>query len=157
MLLIKVLLILSLLLIFYQDLKERQVYWFLFPIAAFFFGVLYYTNTIKTLFFLSVVTNLMFVGVLVLVIYLYARYKLKLGIFNVFGLGDLLLFIGLAFTFSSVSFLVLFVCALIFSLLLHISIKRSNATVPLAGYMSLFFGITYIAQWMGFINNLYSL
>lgn len=158
MLSIKIILILCLGVILYQDIKERQVYWFLFPISALCFGALFYFNTLQELFYMSILINLIFVGLLLLIVYVYTKIKLKTTFNNVFGLGDMLLFFGLSLSFSSVSFIVIFISALIFSLVLHFLVKRqSMTTVPLAGYMSLFFGLTYVAYWFGFINSLYSI
>ncbi|MFD0963855.1 hypothetical protein [Pseudofulvibacter geojedonensis] len=84
---------------------------------------------------------------------------MKIHIKEAIGLGDILLFIALTCTFSLVSFITLFVSSLLFSLLLHLISSKGNKekTVPLAGYMSLFFAISYIAYWSGLITNLYSL
>ena len=154
---VKIILIILFSIVIFQDIKERQVYWFLFPLIGVCCGYLYYSQTLTELFIVSILVNAAFVFLLLFVVYIYSRLKLKASIFNSIGLGDILLFFGLAFTFSSVSFIVIFICALIFSLLLHMLLKRNESTVPLAGYMSLFFGLTYIAYWSGIINSLYSI
>ncbi len=145
--------------IFYQDVKERKVYWFFFPILAIVCGILHYNNVLPELFFMSTIINLTFVSILLLILLLYSRYKLKIKFSDAFGLGDVLLFIALSFAFSSVSFLILFISSLIFSLMLHFILKTNskNKTVPLAGYMSLFFGIAYLGYWLGFINSVYTI
>jgi len=145
--------------IFYKDLKERKVYWFFFPIIALLSGILHCDNVMLESFFLSTIINLTFISILLLVILLYSKYKLKMKFSDTFGLGDVLLFIALSFTFTSVSFLVLFISALIFSLLLHFIVKNNqkNKTVPLAGYMSLFFGLAYLGYWFGIINAVYTI
>ncbi|MEM9680624.1 MAG: hypothetical protein AAF901_09895, partial [Bacteroidota bacterium] len=93
------------------------------------------------------------------VVLLYSNIKLKTSITKTFGLGDALLFLALAFTFANISFLVLFIFGLVFSLLLHVLLKHYSkfSTVPLAGYLSLFFAITYMAHWMGFLKYLYTI
>lgn len=153
----KIILIALFLLVFYQDIKERQVFWFLFPLIGLCCGYLYYAETLVELFISSILINAVFVFLLLFMVYLYSRYKLKTAFSNSIGLGDILLFFGLAFTFSSVSFIVIFISALVFSLVLHLMVKKPQSTVPLAGYMSLFFGLTYIAYWFGFVNFLYSI
>jgi Type IV leader peptidase family len=157
MLIVKIILILSLGYILYQDIKERQVYWFMFPISALCFGILFYRNTLQELFYVSVLINFIFVSLLLGFVYLYTKIKLKTDFNTVFGYGDVLLFIGLSLSFSSVSFIIIFISSLIFSLVLHLVTKKQSMTVPLAGYMSLFFGLTYVAFWFGFINSLYSI
>ncbi|MCD2257584.1 hypothetical protein KWG70_00040 [Psychroserpens sp. XSD401] len=143
--------------IFYQDIKERQVYWFLFPLVALCAGVLLYQNMLPELFFTTIIINLLFMVVLLLVVYLYSRIKLKTQISKTFGLGDGLLFLALIFTFSSVSFLILFVFGLVFSLVIHLAVKKKSefTTVPLAGYLSLFFALTYSSHWLGLIKSVY--
>jgi len=98
-------------------------------------------------------------GILLLVVYIYSKFKLKTALKNTFGMGDILLFLGLAFSFSSISFVVLFVFALVFSLVLHLFLKKKSSydTVPLAGYMSLFFMIAYATHWLGGIPHIYSI
>ncbi len=144
--------------IFYQDIKERKIYWFLCPIVALLSGVLHYNNVLPELFYVSTIINIAFVSILLLMLFLYSKYKLKQKLGAVFGLGDALLFVALSFAFSSVSFLILFVSSLIFSLMLHLVIKQKSKikTVPLAGYISLFFGIAYIGYWFGIINSVYT-
>lgn len=158
MVLVKILLIITLGLIFVQDYKDREVFWFLFPIVGLCCGILFYNGTLPELFITSVILNLAFIGILFLVIALYSKLVLKVNIINVFGLGDALLFVGLVFSFSTISFLVIFVFALAFSLIAHISLKRFSKikSVPLAGYLSLFFGTSYIAFWLGITNSLYA-
>lgn len=159
MLLIKVILILTLGLIFYQDLKARMVYWFLFPVLGICSAILFYNNTLPELFYVSVVMNSVFVIILLLAVYTYSKVKLKVSFDSAFGLGDVLLFVGLIFSFSTISFLVVFVFSLLFALTLHLVVKQYSKleTVPLAGYISLFFGISYLFQWTGIINSLYTL
>lgn len=149
----------SLLWVFYQDIKERQVYWFLFPVIALCSVILLYNNVFFELFKTTLIINLVFVLFLILVIFIYSKYKLKTTISKTFGLGDMLLFFALAFTFSSVSFLVLFVFGLVFSLILHLLIKNKSEykTIPLAGYLSLFFALTYGAHWLGILKSVYTI
>ena len=142
-----------------QDVKERQVYWFWFPLVALCSGVLLYTNTIPEIFYYTVLINLAFVLILLAVVALYARLKLKTAVSNTFGLGDALLFIALVFTFYSVPFVVLFVFGLLFSLVLHLILKKRTVhkTVPLAGYLSLFFAVIYLLNWLGVVSSVYDI
>ncbi len=159
MLAIKTILIVCLGMIVYQDLKERQVFWFLFPIFALSGAGLFYKNTLPELFYISVGLNFMFITILLLFVFLYAKIKLKSSFSQAFGLGDVLLFIGLVFSFSTISFLIVFVFSLLFSLVVHLIVKQFSKfqTVPLAGYISLFFGMIYLSNWFGIISSLYAL
>ncbi len=159
MVLIKIALICCFLLVFYQDYKDRQVYWFLFPLIGLFCGVLFYKNTLPELFYNALKLNLAFITVMLLIIALYSKLKLKTSLFKTIGLGDLLLCIALALSFSTIAFIVVFIWALICSLLLHMLLPKhnSNTLVPLAGYMSLFFLAAYIMLWFTQANMLYTL
>ncbi|GAA3647369.1 hypothetical protein [Flavivirga jejuensis] len=157
MILLKVILILTLLFILYQDIKERQVYWFLFPVVALCIGALHYFKTIPELFFMSSFINILFVSCLLLIVFLYIKFKLKIKFSAAFGLGDVLLFFSLAFSFASVSFIILLSSALFFSLVLHLILNKKHETVPLAGYMSMFFALTYLGFWSGVIQSPYKI
>ncbi len=156
-LIIKIGLIVSFGIIFFQDLKYRQVYWFLFPLIGLFVGILFYFKTLPELFYTSVLINLLFVSMLLGIVFFYTKLKLKTKFDNVIGLGDILMFIALIFGSASITFIILLPSALIFSLAIHmvVSKKQKTVTVPLAGYMSLFFGITYLSFWFGIIDTLY--
>lgn len=143
---LKILLLSVFFLILYQDCKDRKVYWFLYPLI----GALALVLQLKAVPFYTVFINagfnLLFVIILLLVCYLYASFRLNKNLLEeVFGLGDVLFFLFIAFSFSIVSFFILFVFSLLFSLLLHFTLKhrQTEKTVPLAGYMSLFFGTVY--------------
>ncbi|MDD7886024.1 hypothetical protein [Flavivirga sp. 57AJ16] len=154
MVFIKILLTVSLLFVFFQDFKERLVYWFLFPIIGLLCAWLFYNNTLPELFYNALKMNLAFILIFVLIISLYAKLKLKTSILKTVGLGDLLLFVAVSFICTTVSFIVLFISALIFSLVLHLALSKNKKvmTVPLAGYMSLFFLAIYLVQWSGYVN-----
>ena len=156
---IRIVIICILLLIFYQDFKERLVYWFLYPLfGAFAFALqLFAIPVVSAL--LNVVFNLSFVAILIIVCLLYTKLKLKRTLSEVFGKGDILFFISAAFAFSILSFLVLFVFALLFSLLIHQIFKNKQTynTVPLAGYMALFFCTIYSVGFVAQTNFLYAL
>lgn len=143
----------------YMDWKERQVYLFLFPLIGLAAGYLFLTNTLKELFYMSVLMNLGLVFILMTTVFLYARYKLKTNMTKTIGLGDVLLLVFLCFTFSTISFIVVLISALVFSLTIHLLLKNksSHFTVPLAGYVSLFFLMTYVAFWSGIIDSLYTI
>jgi hypothetical protein len=69
---------------------------------------------------------------------------LKINFINgSFGLGDVLFFIAICFSFPTVNFITIFVFAVFFSLAFFWTLKKRYhfSTVPLAGFMSLFFAI----------------
>lgn len=159
MIAIKIILILILVYIFYQDYKDREVYWFLFPSVLVCSSILFYSSTLPELFVSAVILNLLFVILLLTMAFLYTRLKLKIKFNQVFGLGDVLLFVALAFTFSTISFLSVFVFGLFCALVLHQALKRYShfKTVPLAGYLSLYFALVYLSVWSGLSETLYTI
>ncbi|WP_244201530.1 general secretion pathway protein [Flavobacterium cutihirudinis] len=119
--------------------------WFLYPLV----GILTFTiqlyHTPFTVVILNSGINLTFVTLILGVSYLYVRYR-NLEFKNTIGIGDILFFVFISCSFSILSFFILFVFALVFSLILHFILsirKEEKQTVPLAGYMSLFFGAIY--------------
>lgn len=156
--LIKISLIAAFLLVIYQDIKEREVYWFLFPMIGVFAGYLFFKGTLPELFFVSVVMNLILSIILISVVFLYSKIKLEVSLKSVMGLGDLLLLFFLSFSFSTISYIIILIGSFIFSLAIHMVLKSKSKilTVPLAGYMCLFFLITYLSYWTGIIDSLYN-
>lgn len=143
----------------YQDIKERSVYWFLFPIVACASGYLFYATTFFDFFWTTTIINIGIIALMFLVLFAYTKLKLKTSIGKVFGLGDGLLFIGLCASFPTISFTIFFVFSLLFSLLLHFIFKNSmqDSSVPLAGYMSIFYLCIYVMNWVGLYPNIYSI
>jgi len=159
MIFLRLILIITFTFILYQDTKQRLVSWFLFPIIGLTCGVMFVYKTSLELFLYSILFNSSFVFILLSVLFLYSKFKMRVHVRETIGLGDVLLFFALTCTFSLISFITLFVFSLILSLLIHIILSKrdSQKTVPLAGHMSLFFAISYLANWSGLITNLYSL
>lgn len=154
---LKLILLIVLGVILYQDYKKRLVYWFLYPIVGILgFAIQSYYLPIE-LAFLNSGLNLLFVAVLIGVSFVYVKLK-KMTFQNAIGMGDILFFIFISFSFATVSFIVLFVFALVFSLILHFTFQHKNQlkTVPLAGYMALFFGVVYGATFCSDSNFLYA-
>lgn len=141
---LKLILILVFIIVLYQDFNNRLVYWFLYPIIGILAFAIQLYNLPLTIVFFNLGINLLFVAFILGVSYLYVKYR-KLDFKSAIGIGDILFFVFISCTFSIVSFLILFVFALLFSLILHfvLSNKTEQQTVPLAGYMSLFFGAVY--------------
>lgn len=141
---LKLILVIVFAFVLYQDFKSRLVYWFLYPIIGVLAFAIQLQNLPVSIALTNLGFNLLFVVLILLVSTLYIKFR-NLDFKNTIGIGDILFFLFIAGTFSIVSFLILFVFSLVFSLILHIVLnnKKEQATVPLAGYMSLFFGVVY--------------
>lgn len=143
---IQSLLILFFLFIFFQDYKNRLVYWFLFPSIGLLSFYIQFSKIGIINAGINAIFNLFFTFLILITCYLYSRFKLKKNIKEALGIGDILFFLFISLTFSITSFFVFFVFSLLFSLSLHQLLKHKNKdkTVPLAGYMSLFFATVYL-------------
>jgi len=156
-LIIKMLLLVTLLIIGIQDFKERMIYWFL-PVLVLLYGsFLFYDVVLIEQFWIAVGFNFCFILFLLLSIYLYSRYKLKVSLKEALGLGDILLFLALACSMNTVSFIITLIFSLIFSLSMHLVFKKKSTfnTVPLAGYISLFYIFVFLAQWLNLMDSIY--
>ncbi|MFC4636468.1 hypothetical protein ACFO3O_21355 [Dokdonia ponticola] len=192
----------SLLVIFYQDQKERMVYWWLFLIAITGFSSLHIVEVGWLQFGIHSAFNIGLVGLMLLILVGYVKLRFQTyNLQSVFGIGDVLFLVALSVGFATVSFITLLVFGLLFSLTIHfvlkkmkskvtiqnseytllrqaqhdISRKRINlqsslprrqertqneskymsATIPLAGYLSLFFAGVLLVHWLGFYDELY--
>ena len=146
---------LTLFCIFFQDLKYRLVYWFLFPVVGISFAILHIRETGYFQFMISACINMTVIIFVLLTLYLYAKLIMKKAFFETFGLGDLLLFIALAFSFSPATFIILFVFSIVFSLAFYLILLKNtkDRTIPLAGTISLFFSIVLLTNWVGFCQK----
>lgn len=153
----KLLLIIVFAIILYQDFYHRMVYWFLYPAVGILAFLIQLNNLPVMIVLFNSGSNLLFTAIILGLSFLYARFR-SLNFKNSIGIGDILFFVFVCCSFSIVSFIVLFVFALVFSLILHLffSNKKQEQTVPLAGYMSLFFGMVYTASFFFNTTFLYA-
>jgi len=158
MLLLKGLIILNLGYITYQDVKSREVYWFLLPSLMLLLGTIHYKNVLKMHFISASIINIEIVFTILAVLYLYTVFVIKKPFFKeVFGIADALYFLALAIAFPTVTFIIIFVFSLIFSLLTWLILKDKSfyKTIPLAGYMSIFLVLIFAGNWLTSFINLY--
>jgi hypothetical protein len=136
------------LVIFYQDVKNRTIH-VLLLIILFVLGLItnycFFGKGIEWLY------NLGFVGVNLIGITIYFSLKHKKFINPIdylIGLGDILFFIAITPFFLIREYIVFFTLSLIFSLVLYylVRIFKVVNTIPLAGYMSIFFIANIISE-----------
>lgn len=156
--LIKILLGCCLIWIFIQDIKERKVYLFLFVACGIMMTYLFYSQSQASIYLWQIGFNLMVVGIITLILFLYAKWVLVKSFYKTLGLGDLSFFLAIAIGFSTGNFLILFSFSLLFSGILYMMMKSKMkiTTVPLAGYQALFFCLVYGSNWIFSFTNLYS-
>ena len=105
------------------------------------------------------------IGLTLVILVILALYiKWRLGSFsfsNAIGLGDILFLFAIAVGFPPVSYITLLAFGLVFALIIHQAISylskkpiktdktTTQHTVPLAGYLALFFCGILLVHWLG--------
>jgi len=142
-----------------QDIDKREVYWFLFPSLVILLGFLHYNSVSLIHFKNAIIINIGIIISILTILYFYSKIRIKRPFFQeVFGAGDALFFIALALAFPTITFLILFVFSLFFSLGIWLIIKNNakhNKALPLAGYMSIFLALVFMSNWTTGTVNLY--
>jgi hypothetical protein len=154
-LLLKILAILILLLIFFQDWKSRAVYWFLFPALIFLLmGIRFLQPFVLTEIGHSTLMNIGFIVVQLCTLTLYFSFRNKKWInitAQLLGLGDILFLLSIACYLSVLNFLFFYTASLIIVLLVWLSwnwsSKEKNKFIPLAGFQSLIFILFLASDW----------
>lgn len=144
----------------FQDIKDRMVYWILFPILGLFLGISYWLKSTPDTYFILCAANVVLVSCLLGILWVYTKLIRNTGFLNTtFGLGDVLFLYAFALGFPPVSFTILLSFSILFALLAHLvfSIWKRKDTIPLAGYMSLFLGVVFIWSILNPNLNLYLL
>ncbi|QXP72524.1 hypothetical protein H0I31_02150 [Tenacibaculum sp. AHE15PA] len=155
----KIIFIIVLLLIFYQDIKERKVTFLLFILGIILGGFAHYINSLTQVFLINIVINIVVIIIIYLILFLYTKFFLNKKLLETIGLGDFLFFLLLAVSFPSIAFLVFFSTSLIFSLLLFLILKSSLKikTLPLAGLQAFFISLVLILNWFFNFVDIYAL
>ena len=125
----------------FQDLKDRMVMWIIFPLIGILLFTLHLINSQLDISLLYALTNILIVSGVLLLLYLYTKHILKQQFLNVsFGLGDVLFLYALALGFPTITFIIVLVGSIFFSLIAFLLLKRHQemSTVPLAGLMGVF-------------------
>jgi hypothetical protein len=154
MILLKVILILSMLYIAWEDFSFREVSLYAFVVflivaVLFEFGSQNY-KTVLT----NGGLNLGIVSFQLLVTYLYfsiIRKKRKQFFSQVLGAGDLLFYIPVIFLFSPLNFICIHLIGLLMILIgfaLYRIVIRPVKTIPLAGGLSLFMAFVLVGSWL---------
>lgn len=171
-LLFTIILVFSLLLIIYQDMKDRLV-------SLWLFGILFFTICLKRaiaqqqslmLIGRDIIINTSFITLLLgLCVAYFKSIKKNTSFFDtMIGWGDIALWVAIAPSAHLFLYVLLLLASMIFSLLLYI-IRRSytirkgivDVQIPLAGYQAVFFLFFFVADYFfpvtDFIhlNNMY--
>jgi hypothetical protein len=144
----------------FQDIKDREVSWILFPVLSITLTMLHFHNVDWPTLGVSILINIITVSFVVFLLWLITRFVFHKAFLNVsFGLGDLLLFYTLALGFPTVTFIYLFIGAIGFALLAFLPMKLflKSDTVPLAGLMGIFLMAVLFISFIPSSPSLYSI
>jgi hypothetical protein len=123
---------------FLQDLKYRKIHISL-PVIVFILSLFIFNK--KKLSYQLIIYNLIFFILIISILVMYMSLKNKrfLNPFqNYFGLGDLLFYMAITPFFILKNYVAFFIASMIFAIVLHfIFKKKTNQTIPLAGFSSL--------------------
>ena len=139
--------------IIYQDFKHRSLRWELLPlllISVWIEG--YLTIGIELLAYFGGL-NFLFFALQLILLTVYVSIQLKAWT-NItkehLGIGDILFFIPLCFTFTPLNLIVFFIVALLITIIIffvvHERYKPKNRTIPLAGVLSLYLIIIFLLE-----------
>jgi hypothetical protein len=155
MILLKAGILISLLGIFYQDLKHRAVYWFLFPclfIFLFIFSALGEGSIPQMVSNLIYNNTFLFLQLLIVTLYLSLKHKKLILITQSYlGWGDILFMVAVSGYLSFLNYVVFYVFSLLITLLtggiyvLKTSDKKYK--IPLAGIQALLFACILLYSW----------
>ena len=155
MLFVKIIVLAILILIFVQDVRNRSVYWFLFPVLVVLFVIVHSLQ--HHLFaenWQAVLVNIGFLVVQYLIVSVYFSIKSKQWVNitdNLLGWGDILFLLCITVYLSALNFLLFYVTSLIISLLIwliwQLISKKKNKQIPLAGLQALIFTVFLAVDW----------
>ncbi len=149
MVVLKVISLLGLIAVFYQDMKYRAVYWIFFPLLALLFFLIKYPESGWMVVLEDAFWAIAFFAFQLLLLWGYFRIKKGKNIQLIdhyLGLGDILFLGTVAFYFSPVNYVLFYLSSLLI-VLLYVMIKGmfnryTTPHIPLAGLQAIFlFGL----------------
>ena len=137
---VKIILWISLLSVFVQDLRERKVSVLLLASVFLCLTFLHLIQGTPALVLRSTLVNFGLILLIAMALYVYCKWVLKKTMKESMGLGDLFFVAALAVGFPTHGFVVLLSGSLLFSWILFMLTKKTDPdpSVPLAGMQSLF-------------------
>jgi len=152
----KLLSLLLLIVIFWEDMRYRAVHWFLFPLLAVMLTSTYFTShaELNTL-LINAGADVAFLILQFILITLYfsIRQKSRVNVFNsLIGWGDLLLLLTLCFYCSLLNFIGFYLLSLVLILAgwlgYRLIFSRNNKQIPLAGLQAILFAAIIAFSWL---------
>ncbi|MDA8956454.1 hypothetical protein N9H19_02425 [Flavobacteriales bacterium] len=148
-------LIISLLIIFFQDLKDRSVSLIIFPVLFIIVSYLSIMESDVSTWLIQTGINSVFLLFQLAVIKLYfkRKYDCNTAFFDYYiGWGDIifLFVLGSAFNFIQLLLFMLYSMALALAIYFPLIYLKKTQTIPLAGFMSLCWILVLSANYLGF-------
>jgi drug/metabolite transporter (DMT)-like permease len=159
-LLLKMLTMMALLALFFQDLRSRSVHWLLLAVlTGLFFSVRCLRGEPVSNILQSTLMNLAFIVLQLLLVTLYFSLKSR-AIINItsglLGWGDILFLVSISFLLPVITFVIFYLASLVLVLLgwaIFLHFKRQKrekdgVTIPLAGLQALLLAIVLLHTWL---------
>ena len=127
------------LIVSYQDFKERAISWWTLPLLLAFSFFLDNRGIKSTLIETGINMGFIFINLIVVTLYFSIKESKLVNIVNTkLGIGDILFFFSCCFIFSLPNFVLFFLFSLVFAVFLTLVARKliSNNSVPLAGIMA---------------------
>ncbi|WP_452223479.1 prepilin peptidase [Lacinutrix chionoecetis] len=139
LLIINILLLIVLLFITIQDIKQRAIHYTL-PIILFIFGLVKFIYLKQELQELLITVSFLILVILGLFLYFSVKSKKITNPINkAIGLGDIVFFVAIIPLFYSTTYIIFFISGMFFSVACHMLVNnRKELHVPLAGYLSIY-------------------
>ncbi|MES2394423.1 MAG: hypothetical protein V4549_00365 [Bacteroidota bacterium] len=153
-------LLLLLAVVLFQDLKQRQISWFLIPLllVSFLAQGLFSISANELMRYTMFNIGFIVVQLVILTAYISIKNKKLVNIINSYlGIGDVLFIATVAAAFSPLNFIVFYIAALLFTLLVFLVVKlltkKLSKEIPLAGAMAaVMIALILVNQWLPDVN-----
>lgn len=157
---IDICLLLLLAVVLFQDLKQRQISWFLIPLllVSFIAQGLFRIPANELMHYTMFNIGFIVVQLVILTAYISIKNKRLVNIINSYlGIGDVLFIATVAAAFSPLNFIVFYITALLFTLFVFVVVKlltkKLSKEIPLAGAMAaVMIGLILVNQWLPEFN-----
>lgn len=153
-------LLLLLAVVLFQDLKQRQISWFLIPLllVSFLAQGLFQIPANELMRYTMFNIGFVVVQLVILTAYISIKNKRLVNIINSYlGIGDVLFIATVAAAFSPLNFIIFYIAALLFTLLVFVVVnlltKNFSKEIPLAGAMAaVMIALILVNQWVPGFN-----
>ena len=162
MLIVKLVTLILLLIILYQDINSRSVYWILFPALVVLYAAIHFLEKLNfTEIVKPVLYNLSFLIFQFLLVTIYFTIKNRTFTnitFELLGWGDVLFLASTAFYPSVLNYVFYYMVSLVGILLSwtvwQLIVNGKDKRIPLAGLQSLIFALFLVMDWFFKLFNL---